>query len=153
MARIYVGALGAREKFEDWIKNRGGVRVWKNVSLPNTGAGEMFTPANDPEGGRYPKPNWSVDCGETVITDINAFRFVKSWQERKRFHVAIRRNGNGLSFKCTDASSRKIWAACEKFPGSSYRFDYATQEAVIEVPEWEEDQQTAVPTSGQRGMQ
>ncbi|MFH2074527.1 MAG: hypothetical protein ABIJ57_04145 [Pseudomonadota bacterium] len=152
MEKIEVGAPGARIKFQDWISNRGGVRVWKNVSLPNTGGGEMFTPADDPDGGRYPKPNWSVDCGETVITDINAFRFVKSWQERKRFHVAIRRGTWGLSFKCTDASSRKIWAKCEKFPGSSYRFDYATQEAVIEVPEWESDEQTAVPAPGQKGI-
>ena len=152
MEKIQVGTLGARIKFQDWIANRGGVRVWKNVCLPNTGDEEMFTPANDPDGGRYPKPNWSVDCGETVITDINFFRFVKSWQERKRFHVAIRRGANGLTFKCTNASSRKIWAACDKFPGSSYRFDYGTQEAVIEVPEWESDEQTAVPTPGQREM-
>lgn len=152
MEKIIVGIPDCKAKFEEWIANRGGVRVWKDVSLPSTGDGDVFTPANDVNGGRYPKPNWSLTCGETVITDIKAFQFVRRWVEKKRFHVAIRKGEKGRSFKCTDASSSKISKWCEKFPGSKYRFDFATQEAVIEVPEWESDEQTAVPTPGQRGM-
>ena len=31
--KIFVGVVGARPKFEDWIANRGGVQVWDNVNL------------------------------------------------------------------------------------------------------------------------
>jgi hypothetical protein len=138
MEKIQVGEPGARIKFQDWIKNRGGIRVWKDISIPSNGGGDVFTPANDENGGRYPKPNWSVTCGEEIITDIKAFSFMKRWVEKKRFHVAIQRGSQGRSFKCTDASSKKINEWCDKIPGASYRFDYNTQEAVIEVPEWED---------------
>jgi hypothetical protein len=143
---IQIGVPGVRNKFEDWIKNRGGVQVWENVDLSNLNAGDMFTPAlktvqiPEENGGinaiPYPQPHWRVQRGE-VITDITRFRFVKSWKEVKRFHVGVRMGDSGLRVKVTDGGTRKIRAACDKYPGSSYRFDYEFQEAVIEVPEFE----------------
>lgn len=42
MERIDVLVPGARVKFEDWIKNRGGVQVWENVNLSTPRAGQWF---------------------------------------------------------------------------------------------------------------
>jgi hypothetical protein len=139
MDKIIVNVPGVRDKFQTWINNRGGVQVWKNINLSNPDAGNTFTPALKIREGEetipYPQPHWSMERGE-VITDINRFKFVKAFKEVKRFHVAIRVSGNGLTLKCTDASTRRIRAACDKFPGSVYRFDYDTQECVIEIPEY-----------------
>jgi hypothetical protein len=99
-------------------------------------AGDMYTPAFTPEGEITERPYWSVRNKE-VIHDINRFRFVKAWKEVKRFHVGVRMGGSGLRLKVTDGGTRRIRAACAKYPGSSYRFDYEFQEAVIEVPEFE----------------
>jgi hypothetical protein len=145
---IQVGVPGAREKFEKWIAERGGVQVWDNLNLSNSDAGQQFTPAlTDGEvpgiddahhkvQKAYPQPHWSVGRGE-VITDISRFRFVKSWKEVKRFRVGVRMGSQRMSLKVTDGGTRRIRAACDKFPGSSYHFDYSTQEAVIEIPEFE----------------
>ena len=132
--KIFVGVVGARAKFEDWIANRGGVQVWDNVNLSDPGKGPMFTPAliagTDIPTGEF---DWRHARGE-LVTDINRFEFVKSWKEIKRFHVAIRPGSQGLSFKLTDASSRRVWKVADQNPGARYRFDYNTQECVFEMP-------------------
>jgi hypothetical protein len=134
--RIQVTAIGAREKMEDWIANRGGVQVWNNINMSNPGAGPMFTPANKQDGTLMDKPSWSVERGE-VIQNIQRFQFVKSWHEIKRFHVAIRRGSQGFSMKLTDGSTGKVRRFQDNHPEASYRFDYETQECVFEVPEYE----------------
>ena len=149
---IQVGVPGAKEKFETWIRDRGGVQVWNNLNLSNPDAGQQFTPAYkdaikpDGEGDLsgwipYPQPHWSVGRGE-IITDISRFRFVKSWKEVKRFRVGVRMGSQGLSLKVTDGGTRRIRAACAKAEEqyhvpASYHFDYEFQEAVIEIPEFE----------------
>jgi hypothetical protein len=135
MERIDVLVPGARVKFEDWIVNRGGVQIWENVNLSTPRAGQWFTPALT-NGQPTPTPHWSTVVGERVI-DIDRFRFVKEMKEVKRFHVATRISGSGIMLKCTDASSRKIEKALEKFLGTCYHFDYDTQEAIIEMPIFE----------------
>lgn len=143
LKRIEVTTPGQRSKFEEWIKDRGGVIVWVNINLSDPGAGNIFTPATTKEGtpGRDQKPRWSHEYSET-ITDITRFRFVKELKEVKRFRVAVRTGGNGLSVKCTDGATRRIRAACAKFSTETvsalYEFDYETQEAVILVPVWED---------------
>uniref|UniRef100_A0A6M3JEC9 Uncharacterized protein n=1 Tax=viral metagenome TaxID=1070528 RepID=A0A6M3JEC9_9ZZZZ len=158
--KIYdVMVPGCREKFETWIRDRGGVQVWRNLNLSNPGAGNQFTPATmvietaRQEAGYlgkkigdtvpYPNPHWSVGAGE-VVTDIKRFRFVKSFKELKRIRVALRR-GSGLNFCLTDGSQRKLDraldAAREKYEDVVYRkdgglFDYE-RFIVVEVPEWE----------------
>jgi len=160
MNKIYdVTVLGCREKFETWIRDRGGVQVWRNLNLSNPSAGNQYTPATmvikDPDDQKgyldsrigdivqYPRPHWSVGAGE-VITDIKRFRFVKSFKELKRIRVALRR-GDGLNFCLTDGSQRKLDRALEKaqekYDDVTYRkdgglFDYE-RFIVVEVPEWE----------------
>ena len=150
MDKIDVMVPGVRAKFEEWIKERGGVQVWHNLNLSNPGAGNQFSPAFDrsPESGNvlnlpYPKPHWSLGAGE-VVTDIKRFRFVKGFKEVKRIRVALQR-GSGLNFQLTDGSQRKVDraldAAREKYGEATYRkdgalFDYERY-IVIEVPEWE----------------
>jgi hypothetical protein len=161
MGKIEVLTPGCREKFEDWIKNRGGVKVWRNIDLSSCGAGPIFTPATENkevvgadvnvEGQvPYPKPSWRVDNGE-VITDINRFRFVKSFKEFKRIRVALQR-GSGFNFQLTDGSQRKVDRALdqarEKFDEAVYRKDGGLFDVepllkyerfiVVEIPEWED---------------
>ena len=137
MDQIKVTVIGVRPKFEEWIRERGGVQVWVNINLSDPGRGNCFTPVFDKDGNFTKKPHWSMEIGERVV-DITRFKFAKELKEVKRFGVAIRRSSNGSMMKCTDASSAKIHKTCDKFPGCFYRFDYKTQEAVIEVPVWED---------------
>lgn len=139
--KIEICVPGCREKFVMWCKDRGGIKVWKNVNLSDPGAGDTYSPVRDFEGKDYPQPHWSVRF-DRIITDVNAFRFVKELKEVKRFRVAIRQSGNGLMMKCTDASSarirREMTKASEKYGEDCCReFDYETQECVILVPVWE----------------
>ncbi len=135
--RIMVGVPGAREKFEQWIAGRGGVQIWNNINLSNIGAGQVFTPALTEAGEPMGSPKWSHERGE-VVTDIARFRFVKSWKEVKRFHVAVRMGAQGTMLKLTDASTDKVRKVSELYPGASFRFDYDTQECVFEMPEMED---------------
>jgi hypothetical protein len=135
--RIDIYVPECREKFAEWIKSRGGVARWRNINLSNPDAGDQYTPALT-DGKETGKPHWSVEYAET-ITDLSRFRFVKELKEVKRFHVAV--HSAFLSFKLTDASSRKIRKMCAKYSTpeapASYHFDYETQECVITVPVWE----------------
>jgi hypothetical protein len=141
---IEVTVPGVRAKFEDWIKTRGGILVWENVNLSNPGAGPMFTPVRDAEGKTNCKnspPHWTHRYHETC-TKIKDFKFVKEMCEVNRFRVAVRMRSQGLMVKLTDASTKKLHKALDKAKektgqDASYRFDYDTQEAVIEVPLWE----------------
>jgi hypothetical protein len=122
-------------KFLDWIKTQGGVAYWKSVNLSNIGL-SWSTPALAPDKTSYPKPNWQAHSTPSfVVTDPSEIG-VSIDKEVKRFHVAIRRGAQGMSFKCTQASSAKIDKAVEKAgEGAFYTFDYETQDAVIFAPE------------------
>lgn len=133
--KILVMAVGSREKFEDWIANRGGVQVWKNVNLSDPGRGHVFTPAMTHDRPTE-KPHWAYERGE-VVRDISRFVFVIRWTEIKRFRVAVRMGSQGTMLKLTDASTRKVNKTADSNPGAYYRFDYETQECVFEVPEFE----------------
>ena len=151
MKKIDVYTLGVREDFETWIRDRGGVKVWRNVNLSNPGYGPIFTPAFEEidmdvfgMSVPYPKPSWQVDNGE-VITDITRFRFAKGFKEFKRIRVALER-GSGYNYRLTDGSQRKVdWAmqACmDKHGDAVYRKDGGLFDMerfiVVEIPEWED---------------
>ena len=134
-------------KMREWIRSRGGVALWRSCNLSNPGA-SWSTPALTTEGAPYPKPTWEAEgAPHRVITDASEIEVITR-KEVKRFRVAVR--AGGFLFKCTDASTRKIRAACDKFgPDSSYAFDYETQECVITMPgervsltDWTEPEQT-----------
>ena len=121
-------------KMREWIASRGGVAIWRSINLSNPG-GSWSTPALTPEGQPYPKPTWEAETApHRVITDASEIEVITR-KEIRRFRVAVRMGGNGLTMKLTDAASRKLRAACDKLgPDSSYTFDYGTQEAVITMP-------------------
>jgi len=146
--RIEVLTPGCKEKFKQWIAERKGVIVWRNINLSDPNAGDMFTPAHDPEGEPVAKPHWSRDNGET-ITDLSRFRFVKENKEVQRFKIALRIRG--MKVECTDAATRKIRKRCDHWQDQyktapTYRFEPPPPlgfmdgpvEVVIEVPIFED---------------
>ena len=131
---------GVRETFEDWIANRGGVAVWENRNLSNPGAGLSYTPALSEAGNPSIPPHWSR-CLLEVCKSIKDFRFVSAFKEVRRLPVSLRWGSQGFMLKLTDASTKKLRRALDKVGEETgqeacYRFDYDTQEAVIEVPVW-----------------
>ena len=161
MKKIDVYTLGVREDFETWIRECGGVKVWRGVNLPNLGP--IFTPAlgrkehftfaelaRVTNGGEdillvpYPKPSWQLDNGE-VITDITRFRFVKGFKEFKWIRVALER-GSGYNYRLTDGSQHKVdramQACIDKHGDAVYRKDGSLFDCeryiVVEIPEWED---------------
>lgn len=120
-------------KFREWLQTRGGLAVWSSLDLSDPSA-SWTTPALTPEGSPTAPPSWKAgNKPSRVITDPTEVEVVTA-KEVKRFRVAIRRGSNGLVFKLTDASTRRLRAAVEKAgEGAWYEFDYSTQEAVIFV--------------------
>ncbi len=112
------------ERFGDWIKNRGGVAVWKSADLGDPGK-TWSAPYLELDGTVKPKQSWQMeDKPRLVVTDPAEIELYKG-VEHKRFHVGVRQGGNGCSLKITDAGSarirREIKAAGE---GAYYEFDY-----------------------------
>lgn len=117
-----------------WFQDRGGIAIWRSANLSNPGQ-TWTAPLLTKEGSPTAKQSWEMENEPCrVITDPQEV-YVVTPREVKRFHVAVRRGSQGLSFKCTDASSARIKAACAKAGEDSwYEFDYSSQEAVIYVP-------------------
>lgn len=108
-------------KFWHWIKTRGGIAVWKSVNLSNPGA-SWSSPVRDKDGNTYGKPNWQ-SANEPVIFDNPDEVGVYQKSLYKAVPVALRRSGNGLTLKLTDASQRKVdklLRACEEKHGDSF---------------------------------
>lgn len=146
--RIYVSILDPNTdycckaedaaKIFDWLKTRGGIAIWKSVNFSNP-TGSWTAPYLDDKGEVKGKPTWETDTKPARIITDPADVWVMVPKEVKRFHVAIRLGGQGMSFKLTDGSSRKLHEAVEKEGiGAWYEFDYAMQEAVIFVAEKEQ---------------
>ena len=126
-------------KFWYWVKHRGGIAKWKSIDLSNPGK-SYSSPVNDKEGKPVTKPHWSVDDKPVICTDPSQIQVILD-KEVKRFRVGVRRGSQGLSFKLTDASSRRLRTTMDKVAEqhntklAAYHFDYDTQEAVITVPD------------------
>jgi hypothetical protein len=134
--------------FLDWVRNRGGIAVWRSIDLSNPGQ-SWSTPLRDKEGKPTSKPNWRAGNEPSrCITDPRDVLVVED-KEVKRFHIAVRIGAQGIMLKLTDASSRRVRRAVEKAgKGAYYEFDHNTQEAVILAParqltlfEWAEQNQ------------
>jgi len=122
------------EKVYRWIKERGGVAVWKSINLSNPSA-SWSTPAKTDTGEDYPKPTWQAENKPNrIITDANEIEVLVP-REIKRLHVAVRLGSQGLALKLTDGSTRRVEKAVEgaeqKYGHAWYEFDYETQDAVI----------------------
>jgi len=121
-------------KLAEWIANRGGISVWESVNLSNPGK-SWFGPARDTDGQPSKKPTWQA-ANQPVRTVLSSDLVeVLTAKEVNRFHVAVRR-GDGLSFRLTDGSSRRVNRALVKAGEEAwYEFDYFSQECVIYVPD------------------
>ena len=108
-------------RFRDWIANRGGIAVWPSIDLSNPG-GSCSTPALTATGKPTTRPGWSYASKPShVVTDL-ADVGVYTEALFKAVRVSLRRSGNGLSLKLTDASQRKVDAlldACEAKHGTA----------------------------------
>lgn len=145
MERIKLGAPGAKKKFEEWIRDRGGIQSWNYPERTSSHGGASYTPRLTEDGVPYPGPFGMRAVG--LFLDLEEFEFPISWKEFKRIRVAVRRGAQGLLFKATDHSMAKIHraedAAREKY-GECYRqkdgglFD-DRREVVILVPVWNEE--------------
>ena len=123
-------------QFLDWIKNRGGVAIWKSINFSDLGK-TWSTPALEKDGTPKKKQSWEMDNEPyKIVTDPEKIR-VYFAKEHKRFHVATRMGSQGMSIKVTDGGSRKIWKEVEKAgEGAFYVFDYFDeQNCVIMVPD------------------
>lgn len=120
-------------KVYDWLKNRGGLMIWKSANLSNPGA-SWTTPRLRADGSESPKPTWEADeKPDRIITDAGDVEVVQD-REVRRFRVKI--EPHGLTIKLSFTSSERVRAAIEKAgPGATYKFDYSSQEAMILVPD------------------
>ena len=121
-------------KFDDWIKNRGGIAHWQSIDLSDPGA-SCSTPARTETGEPYPKPHCKYSNEPSyIVTDPDRV-FLTVSKEVRRFRVAVRRGAQGFKIKCTDFASRKIENTLDKLGKDAfYEFDYSTQEAVFFIP-------------------
>ena len=90
-----------------WIKAGRGLARWCSVDLSNPGK-TWTTPARTVDGKPQPKQNWQMANEPELIVESADDVTVNVDKEVKRFHVGLRRSGNGLMLKCTDASSARI---------------------------------------------
>ncbi len=117
-----------------WFQERGGIAVWKSVDMSNPGR-SWTTPIKDAEGNPTPRQDWRMEQAPSLTITEPAEVVVDVPKEIKRFRVAIKAGSQGLSLKCSDASSRRIRRECAKAGEESwYEFDFSTQEAVVFVP-------------------
>ena len=122
------------EQIWKWFQERGGIAVWKSVDMSNPGR-SWTTPLNDADGNRMRQQDWRMEETPSLVIADPTNVVVDVPREVKRFHVAVRAGSQGLTLKCSDASSRRIRRECAKAGEESwYEFDYENQEAVILVP-------------------
>ena len=121
------------EKIWAWFQERGGIAIWKSLSLSDPSA-SWTSPLKGPDGEAPTKPHWSAENEPSeIITDPTQV-LVNIPKQVKRFRVGLRLGAQGMMVKCTDAASRRIRKECEKAgPNSWYEFD--EREAVIFVPD------------------
>ncbi len=122
------------EQIWKWFQERGGIAIWKSVDMSNPGR-SWTTPLRDAEGNPTARQDWRMEQTPSLIITDPAEVVVDVPKEVKRFRVAVRAGSQGLTLKCSDASSRRIRRECAKAGQESWHeFDYARQEAVIFVP-------------------
>jgi hypothetical protein len=118
--------------FLKWIRERGGIAVWRSVDLSNPGA-SWSTPARTEAGEPTLKPTWRADNQPHKVFTSTDDVLVDTPREVKRFRVAVRHSG--FAFNLTDASTKRVHREVDKAGKDAwYEFDYETQEAVIYVP-------------------
>ena len=110
------------ERFAMWLKDRGGISLWKSLNLSNPGA-SWCTPALTEEGTDYPKPNWQTESAPALTVCDPDFVGVEIPQEFKRVKISLKQQGL-MKVVLTDGSTRKVRDAVEKAgDGAFYTFE------------------------------
>lgn len=109
------------ERFAMWLKDRGGISLWKSLNLSNPGA-SWCTPALSEDGTDYPKPNWQTESTPALTVCDSDFVGVEIPQEFKRIKISLQQRG--MKVVLTDGSTRKVTKALEEAgDGSFYTFE------------------------------
>jgi hypothetical protein len=135
--RIKVYLTGSRKTIEYWIKNRGGVNVWRGVGR------DWFMPVRDANGRRTHDPHWFHGKRKpVVVTNIARFKFAKELREVRRLSIRDMRVGGDMRVTL-GRSGRVVMkkALAAAGPDAAFRFDYVTSKFVIELPVWEDDKE------------
>lgn len=148
--RYKVHTPNVRSKFEEWIRDRGGVAVWRSLDLSNLSRGDMYQPLRDNAGHTYPKPHWAYAHVETV-TDISKFQFVREWIELERCKIALNKKPKGYdspfgffptAIVLTAGSTRRVESKCshwkKQYPNDVITYRFEELEAVFERGIFEE---------------
>lgn len=110
------------ERFAMWLKDRGGISLWKSINLSNPGA-SWCTPALAEDGTDYPKPNWQTENAPALTVCDPDFVGVEIPQEFKRVKISLKQQGL-MKVVLTDGSTRKVTKALEEAgDGSFYTFE------------------------------
>ena len=130
----YIARAEDAHKMLDWVRTRDGIATWKSINLSNP-TGSWTTPVKQANGEPTAKPNWQVENVPSVVITDPAKIGVAVDEEVKRFHVAIRRGAQGMSYKLTDVASRRLRREVDKAgAGAYFVFDYEYQDAIILRP-------------------
>lgn len=135
-------------KFQEWFKSRGGILIWPSIDFGSLGT-SWTTPYRNADGTQATKPTWkAANEPSRHITDPAEVDVITE-QEVKRFHVATRMGGNGLSIKVTGGGTRRIHKEVEKAQEKYgkpawYAFDYGDYKNCVilvegdrqPLPEW-----------------
>ena len=98
-------------KFAEWIRDRGGVAVWKSQDLGDLSA-SWSTPVRNAAGETNRAPHWK--CGQsapTIHTDMNT---IGVFQSEKFEEVPVKLKPNGMSLVLTDTSKRRLDRTMER---------------------------------------
>lgn len=99
------------ERFAMWLKDRGGISLWKSINLSNPGT-SWCTPALSEDGTEYPKPNWQTESTPALTVCDSDFVGVEIPQEFKRIKISLIQRG--FKVVLTDGSTRKVNDALDK---------------------------------------
>ena len=120
------------EKMREWIKNRGGIAVWRSIDFGAPGL-SWSTPRMQENGEPTKRPTWQAEISPSRIIIDPKEVIVILRKEVKRFRIAIRR-GEGISLVLTLNSSKKVKAALAKY-GEEASYHFEDREAVITIPD------------------
>lgn len=99
------------ERFAMWIRERGGICLWKSLNLSNPGA-SWCTPFILEDGTEATKPNWQTDNAPAVVVTSMDDVGVEIPVEIKRIKISLIQRG--FKVVLTDGSTRKVNDALDK---------------------------------------
>lgn len=142
---IYTTTPENAAKIWDWLQNRGGIAHWLSADLSDPGW-STTTPRLTKEGEPFPKPHWksqdtpgwcqTIDDQDNILIDVP--------KEAARLPVYVKPGNTHMlvltavsALRCQKAVGRANAQLIRegKKEGAWYEFDYASQEAVIFVPD------------------